>query len=68
MASASDTSAKRIEISAGGVTGSELEELVNADISAFDGYFVRELKNDPLTRAERAAIKTYLAWALLYKQ
>jgi hypothetical protein len=37
----------------------ELELAVNEDIRAFDDWF-RELGNDPLTKSEVAAIKTYL--------
>jgi hypothetical protein len=38
----------------------ELEHAIDADIAAFDEYFQRELKNDPLVRPERAILKTYL--------
>lgn len=40
----------------------KLEEAVDADIVAFDEYFQKELKNEPLVRSERAIIKTYLHW------
>lgn len=41
----------------------ELEAAVDADITAFDEYFQRELKNDePLSKSERAIVKTYLWW------
>lgn len=40
-----------------------LEAAVDADIVAFGEYFQRELKNDePLSKSERAIIKTYLWW------
>ena len=39
-----------------------LERAVDSSIKEFADYFERELGNDPLTRAERAAIKTYFAW------
>lgn len=38
----------------------KLEEAVDADLDAFDEYFQRELKNEPLIRSERAILKTYL--------
>lgn len=37
----------------------DLEKAVDADIDAFEKFFV-SLGNDPLARPERAAIKTYL--------
>lgn len=39
-----------------------LEQLVDADIANFARYFCEELKNDSLSRAERAILKTYLWW------
>ena len=44
--------------------GSLAEKVVDADITDFNSFFVDELKNAPLTGAERAAIKTYLGWKL----
>lgn len=44
----------------GGLTSEGVETLVNADIESFDRYFQGELKNEPLSPAERAIIKTYL--------
>lgn len=44
----------------GGLTPAAVEELVDADIVGFDRYFQGELKNEPLSPAERAIIKTYL--------
>lgn len=38
----------------------KLEEAVDKDIADFDMYFQNTLKNEPLTKSERAAIKTYL--------
>ena len=44
---------------------SVLEAAVDADIVAFGEYFQRELKNDePLSKSERAIIKTYLWFKL----
>ena len=39
-----------------------LEQVVDADIDAFAKYFCTELGNDPLAKAERSIIKTYLRW------
>jgi|HubBroStandDraft_1064217.scaffolds.fasta_scaffold265773_3 hypothetical protein len=39
----------------------ELERIVDVDIAAFDTYF-QGLGNDPLSRPERAIIKTFLHW------
>lgn len=40
----------------------ELEAIVDADITAFDECFQRELSNEPLVRSEIAILKTYLLW------
>lgn len=37
--------------------------LVDNDIAKFNEWFI-SLGNDPLVKAERAIIKTYLAWKL----
>lgn len=40
-----------------------LEATVDTDIAAFSEYFQRVLKNDePLSKSERAILKTYLWW------
>ena len=39
------------------------EKEVDADIASFDVAF-QALGNDPLVRAEKAILKTYLAWKL----
>lgn len=39
-----------------------LERAVDADLDEFSAFFSKELGNDPLTKAERAVVKTYLAW------
>lgn len=38
-------------------------ESVDLDIEGFDTFF-RSIGNEPLTRPEKAIIKTYLAWKL----
>lgn len=38
-----------------------LESAVDADIQAFEAWF-SSLGNDPLTKGERAILKTYLWW------
>lgn len=65
MSSESDTAAGQITISADGTSLEGVERAVDEDIARFDSYFQQELKNEPLTKPERAAIKTYLAWHLL---
>lgn len=45
-----------------GVRG--VEEAVDADIQAFAQFFSDTLKNDRLTKAEHAILKTYLGWKL----
>lgn len=43
--------------------GNTLEQVVDADINAFDAFFQNALKNDvPLVGSERAILKTYLWW------
>jgi hypothetical protein len=49
----------------GGLTPAEIEALVDADVAKFDGYFQGELKNEPLTAAERAILKTYLYFKIM---
>lgn len=40
----------------------ELEKEVDADIVNFDAWFQQAGKNDPLTGAEKAILKTWLWW------
>lgn len=47
--------------------GERLSKAVDKDIAKFDEYFQRELKNDPLTKGEKAIIKTYLHYQLVHK-
>lgn len=47
-------------------TTADVERLVDASIDEFNEYFQTDLKNEPLVRAERAIIKTYL-YFLLHK-
>lgn len=42
-----------------------LETAVDSDIAEFNEWFQAEGKNDPLTPAEKAIIKTYLWWKTL---
>jgi hypothetical protein len=42
----------------------ELEPVVDRDLDAFSKFYETALKNGPLSRFERAAIKTYLHWKL----
>lgn len=44
-----------------------LEKIVDADIAEYDEYFQAELHNDPLTKGEKATIKTYLHYHLVRK-
>lgn len=39
-----------------------LEQTVDDDIDQFADYFCGELGNDPLAKAEKSIIKTYIAW------
>ena len=39
-----------------------LEKAVDTNLDEFADFFCKELGNDPLTKAERAVVKTYLAW------
>ncbi len=49
--------------------GERLSRAVDSDIAEFEGYFQKELKNDePLTRGEKAIIKTFLHYHLVTKQ
>jgi hypothetical protein len=47
----------------GGLSAGDIEQLVDADIDAFDEHF-QGLGNEPLVKAERAIVKTYLAYKL----
>lgn len=49
----------RVIVEQDGHVASNLEQMVDEDLSVFDDYF-QEIGNDPLTRFEKAAIKTYL--------
>lgn len=42
----------------------ELEPIVDRDLNAFDKFYSETLANNSLSKFERAAIKTYLAWKL----
>jgi hypothetical protein len=44
-----------------------IEQLVDSEIATFEEFFQNELKNDPLTRGEKAIIKTFLHYHLVYK-
>jgi hypothetical protein len=46
------------------VTLGEMEPVVDKDLDAFSKFYEARLKNGPLSKFERAAIKTYLAWKL----
>lgn len=43
---------------------SEIENTVDEDIRQFDLFFQKALRNDPMIGAEKAIIKTYLAYKL----
>lgn len=43
-------------------TSDEVREKVEAEVSAFERFFCTELKNDVLSRPERAILHTYLVW------
>jgi hypothetical protein len=64
MSETSSSEAQRISILVGGKVGAELEGVVDLDIEAFDQFFQDKLGNAPLTKAERAAIKTFI-WYLV---
>jgi hypothetical protein len=42
----------------------QVEPIVDATLDRFQQYFSETLKNDRLSRFERAAIKTFLHWML----
>lgn len=48
--------------------GAFMEAIVDADVAAYDNYFQKELKNEPLTKGEKATIKTYLYYQLVHKK
>ncbi len=48
--------------------GERLSKAVDEDIAEFDEYFQRELQNDPMTKGEKAIIKTYLHYHLVHKR
>lgn len=56
-----------IHIQAEGLEEESLEQQVDASIEEFNQYFQQELKNEALTPAERAIIKTYMHFNLVRK-
>lgn len=44
--------------------GALISAVADNDIAKFDEFFQRELGNDPLTKGEKAIIKTYLHFHL----
>ena len=42
--------------------GQTLEQAVDADIEKFDQFMIARVDDQPLTKFERAIIKTFLAW------
>lgn len=44
------------------LSGKEMEEIVNADVVAFEKFFGEKLKNGGLSGPERSIIKTYIYW------
>ncbi len=54
---------EEVKVNTSSALGSALERLVDADIADFDDFF-RGLGNDPISRPEKAIIKTFLAWKL----
>lgn len=50
-----------IIVEASAYSDKDLEELVDEDIAQFSAYFT-SLGNDPMSKFEKAAIKTYLHW------
>lgn len=57
-----------IEVSLGGdVTRDKLSAEADADLVAFEAWFVRAVDTQKLHPAERAIIKTYLFWKV-FKQ
>lgn len=47
--------------------GEFVSAVVDLDIAKFDEFFQSELRNDPLTKGEKAIIKTYLLSRLMRK-
>jgi hypothetical protein len=44
----------------------ELSAAMNNEMEAFDKYMRSQSGQDPLVRAERTLLKTYLAWKILH--
>jgi hypothetical protein len=44
----------------------ELSAAMNTELEAFDRYMRNQSGQDPLVRAERTLLKTYLAWKILH--
>lgn len=44
----------------------ELSAAMNTELEAFDRYMRSQSGQDPLVRAERTLLKTYLAWKILH--
>ena len=45
----------------------QISELTDKALVEFDEHFQQELKNDPLTKGEKAIIKTFLLYHLVHK-
>jgi len=46
------------------MTPEEKRVVVDEKVHAFEKFFVERLKNEPLSRPERAILSTYIAWDL----
>jgi hypothetical protein len=52
-----------LTMEAGGPVGSVAERVVDGELDSFE-RFMQSIGNEGLARAERAILKTYLAWKL----
>ena len=53
---------KPIKLDVGDLKGEELGKAVDEDLKRFNKFFQDDLKNEPLDKVEKAAIKTYVWW------
>lgn len=53
---------KPIKLDVGKLKGEELSKVVDDDVGRFNKFFQDDLKNAPLSKVEKAAIKTYVWW------
>lgn len=53
-----------VAVTAQGEAGAALEQEADEAIETFDAWFREELGNEPMTKSERAILKTFIWWGV----